>query len=50
MSILGQLGLRPTFLTKCQPDMSKVMAVNITQTYFTNEICTSKLGKIEYQG
>ncbi|CAB4405592.1 unnamed protein product [Rhizophagus irregularis] len=50
VTVGSHLGLRPTFLTKCQPDMSKVVAMNITQTYFTNEICTSKLSKVEYQG
>ncbi|CAG8449680.1 11711_t:CDS:2 [Funneliformis mosseae] len=50
ITIGSHLGLRPTFLTRCQPDMSQINAMNETQTYFTSEICTNKLSKIEYQG
>ncbi|RUS24676.1 PAP2 superfamily-domain-containing protein [Jimgerdemannia flammicorona] len=43
----GSLGLRPTFLTKCQPDPTKIVA---GQIYYSNEVCKQELGKFEYQG
>ncbi|CAG8445260.1 11761_t:CDS:2 [Ambispora leptoticha] len=47
ISVGGHLGLRPTFLTKCKPDLSKVIP-NVT--YYDNSICTETLSKFEYQG
>ncbi|CAH1760801.1 9347_t:CDS:2 [Entrophospora sp. SA101] len=45
----GHLCLRPTFLTKCQPDPSKINA-SPGQIYFTNDVCTGKLESTEFQG
>ncbi|CAG8434219.1 1756_t:CDS:2 [Ambispora gerdemannii] len=47
ITVGGHLGLRPTFLTKCDPDPTKIIP-NIT--YYDNSICREDLSKIEYQG
>ncbi|CAJ0848585.1 11933_t:CDS:2, partial [Entrophospora sp. SA101] len=45
----GSLCLRPTFLTKCQPDPSLTANASSGQ-YFTNDVCTGELESTEFQG
>ncbi|KAG9285399.1 hypothetical protein G9A89_010874 [Geosiphon pyriformis] len=47
VTIGGDVGLRPNFLSNCKPDLSKLVT---GVTYYTSDICTAKLAKFEYQG
>jgi len=47
ITVGSHLGLRPNFLTICQPDLKKLLP-NVT--YYTTDICTQPLKKFDFQG
>jgi len=47
ITIGGSTGLRPTFLTKCNPNTLLIMP---NQSYYTPAICKNEIAKFEFQG